>query len=254
MFDCGARPLQTMKSDVVASSCDNGVSSSSKKISPLDVSTNTTHRHTSMSHGVHQRLFSSVSTLERSKSLLGTAWMFMEERSSMDHNLGILLNSNEHIRIPESQFEAQNVGENSAFLLGDGEIMLRFNMIAMLHSAAGNCLTLKESSYELPLHMIKESVQMRVCCDAVGTHKPWYGRAFLCFPLRVQSQLRDENTALIARARHAVITWPEIPFRLNNTAIGFKFERPRTSNVLCYRVIMPNFLCIFMQEHDICAS
>jgi len=141
------------------------------------------------------------------------------------------------------------------FLLAGGGIAVSFPMLAMFHSSAGTALTLKDSAYAVPLYMMHdECVQLRISCEPTGTHKSFAIREYLCFPLRVRSKVRADNAKLIAGARHAVVKWPEILFRLNNKETAFKFMQPRSGNVLCYGVILFNFIAIFMDEHNVYAS
>jgi len=234
------------------------VSSVSTKIMPYNILTNTIHDHVSMSYGVYKQSFDSRAAVPRSKSLVGSNWGFLEGRANLDCNSSMLLSENESVYVPpneiKAQFEAHQIGEGSAFSFGGGEISITFPIIAMFHSSAGSALTLKESAYAVPIYMCKdESLQLRISCEPIGTHKSFAVREFLCFPLRVRSKARAENTKLIAGARHDVIRWPEIPFRLN-AEIPFKFKQPRTGNVLCYGMILPNFIAIFMDEHSVYAS
>jgi len=53
-----------------------------------------------------------------------------------------------------------------------------FPMVAMFQSAAGTALTLKESSYAVPLYMMHESMLLRISCNPLGTHKPFLNRGF----------------------------------------------------------------------------
>ena len=165
----------------------------------------------------------------------------------------MLLAANEAVRVShadiKAQFEPQHVGEGSAFSFGDGELVVSFPILAMFHSSAGTALTLKDSAYAVPLYMMQEEcVQLRISCEPIGTHKSFAIREYLCFPLRVRSKTRAHNAKLIDGARHAVVKWPEIPFRLNNKETDFKFMRPRSGNVTCYGMILPNFIAIFMDE------
>jgi len=223
-------------------------------ILPLDASQNTLHEHLSRCHGVHQKMFSLQGSLQRSKAMVGSAWMFLSGRPGMDCNSTMLLNENEHIRVsPQArdvQFEPQNVGEGSAFLLGDGEMVVSFPMIAMLHTQTGTALSLKAASYQVPLFMMHECVVLRICADAVGTHKTLHNRGFLCYPPGIRSKTRVANATEIAGARHAVVAWPEVLFRLHNEDGSMKFQRPRGGNTLRYNRILPSFLSIFMQEHN----
>jgi len=233
----------------------------SRKFMPCNVLTNTTHKHQSMSHGVHQQLFSSTATLARSKGMVGSNWGFMEGRSNLDCNSTMLLQANQAVRVShadiQAQFEPPNVAEGSAFSLGEGEIAVSFPMIAMFHTSAGTALTLKASAYAVPLYSLysmQEMVLLRISCEPIGTHKSFANREYLCFPLRVRSKMRADNTKLIEGARHAVVTWPEILFRLNNKETPFKFMQPRRDNVLCFGIILPNFLAIFMDEFNVYAA
>jgi len=223
-------------------------------ILPLDTSQNTLHNHMSRCHGVHQKTFSLQSSLKRSKAMVGSAWMFLSGRPGMDCNSAMLLNANEHIRVsPQArhvQFEPQNVGEGSAFILCDGEIVVSFPMIAMLHTRIGTALSLKTASCQVPLFLVHECVVLRICGDAVGTHKSLYNRGFLCYPPGVRSKTREVNATEIAGARHAVVAWPEVLFRLHNEDGSMKFQRPCGGNTLRLNRILPSFLSIFMQEHN----
>ena len=232
-----------------------------RKFMPCNVLTNTTHKHRSMSHGVHQQLFSSKATLTRSRSMVGCNWDFMEGRSNLDCNSSMLLQANQAVRVShadiEAQFEAQNVAEGSAFSLGEGEIAVNFSMIAMFHTSAGTALTLKASAYAVPLYSLyamQEMVLLRISCEPIGTHKSFANREYLCFPLRVRSKMRANNAKLIEGARHAVVTWPEVLFRLNNKETAFKFMQPQSDNVLCFGIILPNFLAIFLDEFNVYAA
>jgi hypothetical protein len=224
-------------------------------ILPLDASKNTLHNHMSRCYGVHQKMFCMQSSLQRSNAMAGSVWMLLSGRRDMDCNSSMLLDANEQVHVsPEArhlQFEPQNVGEGSAFLLGEGEMVVSFPMVAMLHTRAGTALTLKAASYEVPLFMcMHECVVLRICGDAVGTHKTLHNRGFLCYPPGIRSETREANATEIAGARHAVIAWPERLFRLNNEDGSMKFQRPRGGNTLRYNRILPSFLSIFMQEHD----
>jgi len=223
-------------------------------ILPLDTLQNTLHKHLSRCHSVHQKMFSLQSSLQRSKAMVGSAWMFLCGRGGMDRNSMMLLHANEHIRVsPQArdlQFEPQNVGEGSAFLLGDGEMVVSFPMIAMLHTGTGTALSLKAASYQVPLFMMHECVVLRICGDPVGTHKTLHNRGFLCYAPGVRSDTRESNAIEIANARHAVVAWPEVLFRLHNEDGSMKFQRPCGGNTLRYNRILPSFLSIFMQEHN----
>jgi len=68
--------------------------------------------------------------------MVGSLWMFLAGRKSLDPNHIMLLDTNVHIETPE-QLDAQNVGEGSMFMVGDGEVSVKFPMICMLLTAAG---------------------------------------------------------------------------------------------------------------------
>jgi len=269
MFHCGVRPLPRMIGplprdvpllQVKKWKKTNTYKYSDRRIFPVDATTNTRQSHVSMSYGAHQKMFSLERhcCLTRSKSMVGSTWMFLSGRQSLDCNNAMLLSGNEHLPMSQAsydaQFEPQNVGEGSAISVGDGEIAVAFPMTAMLHSASGTALTLKESSYPVSLSMMHESVMLRICCDAVGTHKKWNQRSFLCFPPRIRSKVRELNTIEIAGTSHSVVVWPEMLFRINSRDMGFKFQRPRGGKVLCYNMMLPSFLCIFLEEHNVYAK
>jgi hypothetical protein len=161
----------------------------------------------------------------------------------------MLLDANVEIKTPE-QMHAQNVGEGRVFMLGDGEVSIKFPIISMLHTAAGDATTLKASAYAVPLFMWDEHVRMRICYDAVGIHKNMCLRSFMCYPLRVRSKSRNANTILTAGVRNAVV-WPEVLFRLNNHLSTNNLHTPYPPYSLAYGLVFPNFLAIFMPENDI---
>ena len=223
-------------------------------ILPLDVTKNTIREHTSRCHAAHQNTFSMQKNLQVCKAMVGTAWMFLSGRPGMDRDSLMLLDANEHVPMSaeayNGQLDAQNVGEGSAYFVGDGEIVVSFPMIAMLHTRPGTALTLKAAAYAVPLFMMKENVVLRICADPVGTHKTLHNRGFLCFPPGVRSTTREDNATEIANARHAVVAWPEVLFQINNEDGNMKYQRQRGGNAMRYNRILPSFLSIFMQEHN----
>ena len=186
---------------------------------------------------------------ERPLSMVGSAWIFPAGRKSLDPNHIMLLDGNVQIKASE-QMDAQNVGEGSMFRVGDGEVSVKFPMICMLHTAAGDATTLKASAYAVPLFMCDEHVRMRICYDAVGTHKTMCLRGFKCYPLKVRSKSRNANTILTAGVRNAVL-WPEVLFRLNNHFATNNLHVPCLPSSLAYGLVFPNFLAVFMPENDI---
>jgi len=181
--------------------------------------------------------------------MVGSAWMFLGGRKSLDPNHIMLLDTNVRIETPE-QLDAQNVGEGSMFIVGNGEVSVKFPMICMLHTAAGDATTLKASAYAVPLFMYDEHVRMRICYDAAGSHQTMRLRRFMCYPLRVRSKSRHANTTLTAGVRNAVV-WPEVLFRLNNHLTTNNLHVPRAAYSLAYGLVFPNFLAVFMPENDI---
>jgi len=186
---------------------------------------------------------------ERPLSMVGSAWMFLAGRKSLDPNHLMLLDGNVHTKVPE-QMVAQNMGEGSMFTVGNGEVSVKFPIICMLHTAAGDATTLKASAYAVPLFMFDEHVRMRICYDPVDTHKSMFFRPFMCHPLRVRSKSRHANSILTAGVRDAVL-WPEVLFRLNNHLTTNNLHVPRLPCSLAYGLVFPNFLAIFMPENSI---
>jgi len=180
--------------------------------------------------------------------------MFLDGRLQLDRNDYKLLATNEHIPLSAAaralQFNPESLGEGSMISFGDGEISVKFPMIAMFHTSNGTAATLKSSSYPVALPMKDESVCLRICCDAVGTHKSWENRGFLCFPLRVRSKRRAVNALETAGVPNAVL-WPEVLFRLDNRNTLQNLHRPIVEHALAFGMMFPAFLGIFMPENDV---